>query len=86
MALLIDEVRNFPQTELITKTGEKVWTTAKGLPKPLWWRIKDAIGVLTGEYDAFRYLTQNVMSRYESKADMKRQAINPDQVLFRQGE
>jgi len=72
MALLIDEVKNFPQTCLKTKSGADIWVMAKGsYPKFLKWRIKDAIGVLTGRYEAFRYLTQNDMNRHESIKDMK---------------
>ena len=71
MALIIDEVKNFPQTCLKTKSGADIWVVAKGYPKILKWRINDAFGVLTGRYEAFRFLTQDDMAGYENTKGMK---------------
>ena len=57
MAILIEDVKNFPQTCLKTKDGKDIWVISRGLPKPLKWRLEDALGVLTGKYEAFRFLT-----------------------------
>lgn len=76
MALLIDEIKNFPQACLKTKSGKDVWVVAKSsYLKPLKWRIIDSWGVLIGRYEAFRYLSQDEMSHYESISDMKQKEV-----------
>lgn len=58
MAIIIDEIEEFPKTLLKTNNGKDVWVISKGMVKPLRYRIIDAVGVLLGKYEAFRYLEQ----------------------------
>lgn len=53
MALPIDDLVHFTR-----KLSNGVWVVARPLDGPYWARVKDALGVLLGHYDAVRYEDQ----------------------------
>lgn len=54
MAITIERIANWPQVDC----GKLGWLSARPLlGGPFMWRIQDAWGVLTGKYDAMRFVS-----------------------------
>ena len=62
MAFKIEHISGWPQVFVKSKNR---WLTARPIIGPLWWRMKDAWGVITGKYDAIEFVSESETGKEE---------------------